>query len=478
MSLGEKIFVGSIWAATDKFGTIFLQFIVNLVLARLLMPSDYGCIGMLTIFIVVSQTLIDGGFGSALIQKKNPTQEDYSTIFYWNLFFSILLYIVLFFLSPFIAIFFKMPLLNQVLRVLGIILIINSFSIIQNNRLRKQLALGRIALANISALFGASLIAILLAYHGYGVWSLVIMQLLNAFLVAIILWLVAKWHPSFCFSLKSLKDLFGFGGYLLLSNILQEICRNLQGIIIGRRFSPTEMGLYAQAKKLDDVVSLTLPNIIIQVMYPVYSQIQNDLERTQTVLRLNVRMICFVTFPIMLGLVLIAHPLINLLFGSKWEASVPYFQILCIGGLFVCLQNINYYAVAAQGKSKALLLWSFYKWGMLLTLLLVGMHWGMHGILWGMVLSSFNIYLVNAALVAKYVSYPVWRQLLDILPILLVALVTCVTVYVMGNAWHIHFFLQILLFAIVYMALVFFFRLQVRKDVFMIVGMLRNKRNS
>ena len=142
------------------------------------------------------------------------------------------------------------------------------------------------------------------------------------------------------------------------------------------------------------------------------------------------------------------------------------------------MQNINYYAIAALGKSRVLFGWSFYKWGTLLVLLLVGMHWGMYGILCGMVISELNIYLVNAALVAKYVSYPVWRQLLDILPILLVALVTCVTVYVMGNAWHIHFFLQILMFAAVYIVLVFLFRLQVRKDVFMIVGMLRNKRNS
>lgn len=475
MSLRGRIFIGSIWAATDRFGTVFLQFIVNLVLARLLMPSDYGCIGMLTIFIVVAQVLIDGGFGSALIQKKNPTQEDYSTIFYWNLCFSILLYIILFFLSPLIAHFFRIPLLKQVLRVLGIILVINSFSIIQSNRLRKQLALGKIAFANVSALFGASIVGIVLAYHGYGVWSLVIIQLLYAFFVALILWFVAKWYPSFCFSLKSLKSLFGFGGYLLLSNILQEICRNLQGIIIGRKFSSTEMGLYAQAKKLDDVVSQTLPNIIVQVMYPVYSQIQDDLERTQAILRLNIRVISFVTFPVMLLLILIAHPLIEFLFGSKWDACVPYFQILCIGGLFICLQNINYYAVAAQGKSKALLIWSFYKWSMLLTLLLIGMHWGMNGILWGMVVSSLNIYLVNAALVAKYVSYSMWRQFQDILPVLLVSIITYWIVFMVEYYAEIHFLYQVILFVIIYLLSVFFSGLPVKKDISMIIRALSDR---
>ena len=477
MSLGGKVFVSGIWATIDRFGTILLQFVVNLVLARLLTPADYGCIGMLTIFIVVSQVLIDGGFGSALIQKKNPTQEDYSTIFYWNILLAIVLYGILFFLSPFIAVFFKISLLKDVLRVLGGILIINAFSIVQNNRLRKQLAFDKIAIADISALFVAAIVAVLFALNDFGVWSLVIMQLLNSTLVAIILWILAKWSPSLCFSWQSLKRLFNFGGYLLLSNILQEICRNLQGIIIGRKFSSTEMGLYAQAKKLDDVVSLTLPNVIVQVMYPVYSQIQDDLARTQNVLKLSVRVISFVTFPIMLLLIIIARPLILCMFGSQWEPSVPYFQVLCVGGLFVCLQNINYYVVAAQGKSGALLVWSFYKWGMLLLLLLAGMHWGMYGILWGMVISSLNIYLVNAALVSKYVSYSVWRQFADIFPVLLVSLVTFGLVYIMVRNWDFHFVFQILQFVILYLGLTFLLKLQVRKDVSFIIQLIRKRNN-
>ena len=167
MSLSSKVLSGTIWASFDKFGTVLLQFSVNLVLARLLTPSDYGCIGMLAIFLVVSQVLVDGGFGSALIQKKEPTQADYSTIFFWNLFFACFLYGTLFLLSPWIASYFKMPLLSDVLKVLGIILIINSLGIIQNNRLRKQLAFKKISLVNISSFFIASLVGIYLAYRGW-----------------------------------------------------------------------------------------------------------------------------------------------------------------------------------------------------------------------------------------------------------------------------------------------------------------------
>ena len=233
-------------------------------------------------------------------------------------------------MSPLIASFYKMPVLCKVLRVMGVNLIINSLGIIQINRLRKQLAFRRIALINVFSYLSAAIIAVSMAYMGYGVWSLVAMQLLVSSFSVCLFWIITKWSPSLSFSIVSLKSLFGFGGYLLFSGILQEVCRNLQGLIIGRKFSSVEMGLYAQAKKLDDVVSQTLSNIIVQVMFPVYSEIQNDLERTREMLRMNIRAISFITFPVMILLILIAHPLIDFLYGYKWEATVPYFQILCV----------------------------------------------------------------------------------------------------------------------------------------------------
>ena len=475
-TLGKKTFSGAVWASFDKVGTMALQFVVNLILARLLMPSDFGCIGMLAIFVIVSQTIIDGGFGSALIQKKEPTQIDYSTIFYWNILFALFLYILLFIAAPWIASFYKMPLLCDVLRVIGINLVINSLGIIQINRQRKQLAFRKIALINVASYLLSGIVAIGMAYAGYGVWSLVALQLLFSLFSVSLFWIVTKWAPSFCFSFTSLKGLFRFGGYLLFASILQEVCKNLQGLIIGRRFSSVEMGLYAQAKKLDDVTSLTLPNIIVQVMFPVYSQIQDDLERTREVLRMNVRIISFVTFPLMILLVLIAEPLIRFLYGHKWDAAVPYFQILCVGGLFACLQNINYYAVAAQGKSNVLFAWSFYKWSMLLLLLLVGMHWGMNGILWGMVISSLNIYLVNAGLVSKYVSFSLWRQLKDILPIAVVALVAACCLYILGQYYSLSFVYQAFIYIAVYLCLVYMFKLKVEKDIVKILNLLRKRR--
>lgn len=472
--LGHKIVNGTGWVSFDRLGTMALRFIVNLILARLLMPEDFGYIGMLAIFIAVSQTLIDGGFGSALIQKKEPSQEDYSTIFYWNVLFSIVLYGILFLSAPFIAAFFKLSLLCNILRILGLVLIINALMIVQYNRLRKHLEFKTIALINFSSNLSASIIAIWFAYKGMGVWSIVLMQLLCGIFQNCFLWGCVRWYPSRRFSFESLKKLFGFGGYLFASNILQEICINLQGIIIGRKFSAIEMGFYSQARKLDEVCSFTLPNIIVQVIFPVYSQFQNDISKLLKLLRMSVRLITFVIFPLMLLLILIAEPLILFLYGEKWETSVPYFQILCVGGMFVCLQNINYYAVAALGKSRVLFNWSFYKWAMMLIFLIVGSHWGMYGVLVGMVLCSVNIYFVNAFLAYKFIGYTFSRQVYDFIPILTISILSFTATYLLKIYFsNIHFIIIALSFVVSYLILALVLHLKVISDIVRIRHSLR-----
>ncbi len=222
---------GTVWATVDRIGNMCLQFGVNLVLARLLLPREFGAIGMLEIFIVVSQVLIDGGFAAALIQKKNPTQTDYSTIFYWNIFIAVILYGAIFLCAPFVAEFFNLPLLRNLLRVIGLILITNAFSLIQTNRLRKKLELNKLACANLCAYTISGILAVATAYFGFGVWSLVVLQLGYSTLLAVILWVITGWMPSAVFSRESMRELFGFGGYLLAATLLQEICKNLQGLL-------------------------------------------------------------------------------------------------------------------------------------------------------------------------------------------------------------------------------------------------------
>ena len=352
--LSRKAANGAVWATIDRFGSMGIQFAVNLILARLLLPEDFGIIGMLAIFIAVSQTLIDGGFGSALIQKRFPTQTDYSTIFYWNLVFSLLLYFILFFLSPFIAKFFEMPLLSLVLRIIALSLIITGALSIQRTRLQKELAFKIIAIVNLSSYVIGAICAVLMARNGFGVWSLVAMQLIYGFCGIILFWSVTHWVPSAIFSKGSMTELFGFGGFIMAANILQTVCHNIQGIIIGKRFSAIQMGYFSQAYKLDQVTSYSIPQVIVQVMYPVYSSLQEDKVRLNEMVLMNMRVVTYLVFPILATLILVAEPLIELLYGAKWLPSVPYFRILCVGGFFVCLQNLNFYAVAAVGKSKSL----------------------------------------------------------------------------------------------------------------------------
>lgn len=467
-SIGYKAAKGAIWAIIDRFGSMAIQFVVNLLLARLLLPADFGIIGMLAIFIAVSQTLIDSGFGSALIQKKNPSQTDYSTIFFWNLMFSTLLYIILYIFSPLIADFYSMPKLNEVLRVMALSLIITGVFAIQRTRLQKMLAFKTIAFINLSAYALGAIIAVALAYRNFGVWSLVSMQIFYGLISVILCGLVTHWFPNLCFSKTSIKELFGFGGFIMAANILQTICQNLQGIIIGKRFSATQMGYFSQAYKLDQITSYSIPQVIVQVMYPIYSSIQDERERLSKMVLMNMRVIAFIVYPILAVLILIAEPLIGFLYGEKWFPSVPYFRILCVGGFFVSLTNLNFYAVAAVGKSKSLFKWSFYKWGFLLAALLIGMEFGMYGILWGMVLSSANIFLTNAYLAQKHIGLTIIDQLINILPILLT-----IGISVTVGFYCVYFirepFLSALLMIIVFLCLSIIFHLKAFSDTLNVV---------
>lgn len=457
-TLVHKTATGAIWATIDRFGNMALQFIVNLVLARLLMPDDFGAIGMLAIFIAVSQVIIDGGFGNALIQKKNPSQTDYSTIFYWNIGLSTVMYSLLYAFSPYIAIYFKMPILSDVLRAIGLILITTSIISIQTVRLRKQLAFKTIAITNLGSYITASGLAIYLAYIGWGVWSLVLLQITSGIMSIILYWFQTRWHPSLTFSIKTICSLFSFGGYLFAAGILQEVCKNLQGIIIGKKFSATQMGYYSQAYKLDIVCSYSIPQVIVQVMFPVYSSIQDDKQKLIAILSMNIRIISLLIFPLMGLLILIAEPLINALYGKIWLPCVPYFQILCIGGLFVCLQNINFYAVAAVGRSRNLFLWSFYKWGFLLAALLIGINWGIYGLLWGMVLSSLNIYLINAYLAFRFVGISIINQIINILINIALTFIAFTIAWTINSYFNLHFIIMSIIFTLSYLVLAYGFK--------------------
>lgn len=433
-NLKSKTLSGMIWSFVQRFGTMIISFVSNIVLARLLTPDDYGTIGMLMIFIAVANTFVDGGFGSALIQKKEPTKEDYSTIFWWNMFLSLVLYGALYVSAPAIARFYELPILSQVLRVQGFVLILNALSIIQQNQLRKQLKFKRLAsVAVVSATLSAG-IAIVLAYIGWGVWALVAQQLMMSGFNAIILWIINKWCPSLIFSKKSFKELFGFGGFILSSNLINTLCNNVQGLLIGKFFPAATLGYYTQARKLEEVASTSLSTIVDQVSYPVLSRYQDSKTFLLNALRKFVAIIAFISIPTMLVLILVAEPVIITLYSDAWRESIPFFQILCIAGIAISMQGIHYYTVASLGKSKELFKWTIIKRVLALMTTLLGMMlYGIYGLLVGSVIGSWILYVANAYLCSKYVGYTFKLQVKDIIQVVVIAVISFVVSYLVGN---------------------------------------------
>lgn len=429
-SLKQKTISGVIWSSLQRFGTMGISFISNIVLARLLTPDDYGCIGMLMIFIALSNTFIDGGFGSALIQKKRPTQEDYSTIFYWNIFLGIILYGVLYLCSPLIADFYNIPLLSKVLRVQGVVLIVNAFGIIQANQLRKQLKFKSIAQVSLTASIVSVIVAIAMAYMGCGVWSLVAQQIAMPLVSTLLYWANSSWRPSWVFSWNSFRELFGFGSFILLSSLLNTFCNNLTGLLIGKFFNSSSMGYFTQAKKLEDVFSTSIEAVVLQVTYPVLVEVKDNFERLRGALRQFNTLLLFVIAPLMLLLNLLATPVITLLLGKQWLPAVPYLKVLAFQGIAFGLQGVNSNAIASIGHSKVLFDATIIKRVVQVFLLLLGMYYGgIMGLLWGTTLFSYFAAFYNSALVHKYIGYRLLGQLKDLLPIIVLNAVSYVLAY-------------------------------------------------
>lgn len=422
-NLKKKAASGMIWTALQRYSTMFIQFISGIILARLLTPYDYGCIGMLMIFVVLAESFIDGGFGSALIQKKRPTQEDYSTIFFWNLGMAALLYAILYVSAPVIARFYRIPLLCDVLRVQGIILFIYAFNVVQRNQLQKKLNFKVLSIVTITTSIISLIVTIVMAYHGYGVWSLVTQQILTALIPSLIFWFFIKWRPIWTFSWKSFHELFSFGFYMFLTHLLNQFGQQVQGLLIGKMYTPGIMGFYSKAYSTERLASHSLSKVITQVTYPLYAEVQDDKKTLGNMIGKMTMILSYITFPLLFILILCAKPLFILLYSERWLGSVHYFQILCLAGMAGCLQAVNNQAIAAIGKSSIMFKWTIIKRFVGISLLFCSiLLFGIEGLLICLVFTTWFSYIVNICLVSKYIGYKWSQQSLDILPILLVSI--------------------------------------------------------
>ena len=450
--LKQKAAAGMVWTALQKYAKMVIQFISGIILARLLTPYDYGCIGMLSIFMVLAETFIDGGFGSALIQKKNPTQEDYSTIFFWNLGMAVLMYIVLYFCAPAISRFYKIPILSSVLRVQGLVLFIYAFNIVQRNQLKKKLNFKILSIVTITTSIIALIVTVIMAYSGCGVWALVAQNLIVAAIPALVFWFFVKWRPILAFSWTSFKELFGFGFYMFLTHLINRFGQQIQGLLIGRVYNPSTMGYYSKAHGLEKLASQSVSQVMTQVTYPLYAEVQDQKSRMINMIKRLTMTLSYLTFPLMFILILTAKPLFVLLYSERWLNSVPYFQVLCLAGLPNCLQAVNLQTISAIGKSKTMFLWTLFKRVIGIAAIVGGlMFYGMKGLLVGVTFNSWFSYLVNIFLVSWHIGYKWTDQLKDLMPVALASIFAAVTSYSMGIVLHLNMYSDALVKVLVYL---------------------------
>lgn len=417
------------WSSVERFSVQGLQFVMGLILARLLLPSDYGLIGMLAIFLAISQTFIDSGFGTALIQKKDRTETDFSTVFYFNISIAVLFYFVLFFSAPWIAKFYNAPLLTDLTKVIAFNIVISSFSIVQRARLTIQLDFKTQSKASLLSVFLGGLVGITMAYKGFGVWALVVQSLSRNFLNTLLLWFFAKWMPKIIFSKNSFKGLFSFGSKLLIAGLINTIFRNIYLIVIGKVYSASELGFYTRAKQFQRLPSENISGIINRVSFPVLSSVQNDNEKLLLIIKKLLRLAVFIVHPLMMGMIVLAEPMIRFILTEKWILAVPYLQLISVIGLFNPISVINLSILNVKGRSDLFLKLEIIKKALVVLNILITFPYGVKYMIIGQIAVSSINFLINTYYTGKLINYYTWTQIKDIFPIFAISLITVAGVY-------------------------------------------------
>ena len=426
----HKSVKGTAWSFADNLLTIGCSFVIGVVLARLLSPSDYGTVGVLSIFLSIANVFVDCGFGTAIIRKKDRTQDDMSTAFYFNVGLGLVVYLILFAISPLVADFFRMPILKVLLRVLALCVFFNSLSIVQTAQFTANLKIKTIATVNVCTQIPMGMVGIYFAYKGFGVWTLVIQQVGSSLMKTMLLWGLSKWRPSLVFSKESFKYLYNFGWKLLSANLLGSFFNEIYSFFIGRFIGASQLGLYSKANHLAAQPRQILANVINRVVLPIMVETQGDTDKVRSVYSRLIQMVCFVVFPVYFLLFTIARPLILFLWTDKWEGTIVLFMICCAGFCWGPISNLNFSLLQLMNRTDLTLKLEFFKKPICIILLLCGVPFGLTG-----VVVSASFYNIVAAIVNMYptkrlLNYGYMLQFKDILKYLGVAIFTFAIAYV------------------------------------------------
>jgi len=421
MSLRKQAISGLGWTFASQFGNQLIGFVVSMILARILLPEEFGLIGMIAIFLAVGKSLLDAGLTQSLIRSQDLDQEDFSTVFFFNLAASILIYIAIYLSAPLIANFYDQQILINIIRLFCITFIITAFSSVQLARLTKKMDFKTQTFIALPSTIVGGIVGVTMAYMGYGVWSLVWSSLVSAFLGTIQLWIYSKWTPSLVFNIEKFKDHFNYGYKLTLSGLLNTIFNNIYLIIIGKFFSPAQVGFYTRADTMKQLPVTNISNALNKVTFPLFASIQDDDVRLKRVYKQLMQMVVFIIAPVLIFLGVLAEPTFRFLFTEKWLPAVPYFQILCATGILYPIHSYNLNVLKVKGRSDLFLKLAIIKRTLTVIGIIIGVQFGIYGLLYAQVILSVTSFLINAYYTDKFISYSAWEQLKDILPIIMIS---------------------------------------------------------
>lgn len=418
-SLKRQAVSGVTWTSIERFTQQVIQFVIGIAIARVLAPSDYGVIGMTAIFFAVATTFVDSGFGSALIQMKDRDEVDFSTCFYFNAVVGVLLYAVLWFVSPAIADFYRTPILCDVTRVLGLTLLVNSLTISQTAKMTAEMRFKEMAVISIVTQLATGAIGLYLAYDGWGVWSLVLQQLGGSVTRLLAMELFLRWRPKLVFSVASFRHLFSYGSKILCSSLINTIYDNLYTLVIGRTFSAKDVGFYNRGNQFAVLPTNTILSIFMKVAFPLMSQVQDDVDKLRTAYMKFLRVPIFILYPMLFGLIALAKPLILVLLGEKWIPAVPLLQVLCIGSFFDPLTHINLNILYVKGRTDLVLRLELIKKPIAFILLFSMIPLGLWWLCFGRAIYGFVAYCFNCYYTGKFINFGFWKQMYYNVPVIL-----------------------------------------------------------
>lgn len=410
---------GLFWSTASNLANQGIRFVFGIILARLLSPNDYGVIGILTVFMSVVSVFIDCGFSQALIRKQDRTQTDFSTEFYFNIGVGIIGYAVLFVSAPFIADFYDMEILTSVLRVLGLGVIINSLCVVQSAQFAIRLDFKTPAKIAVGTQMFSGVLGIVLAYFGWGVWALVFQQVMGGLLNAVLLWLLAGWHPTVEFSKSSFQYLWGYGSKILGASLIQQIYDNIYPLVIGKFFSPSSLGQYSRAQGFASLPSGNLSGILGSVTFPILSKINNDHDKLVATYRRMIKTTAFIVFPLMIGMAAVASPMVKMLLNEQWYECIPLLQLICLALIWQPLSSLQLNVLKIIGRTDVVLKLELYKRSFGLVTIFASIPFGVSGMCIGFIIFYLYSFCMNTYYISKTLDFSFTEQIKDLLPVFL-----------------------------------------------------------